>query len=136
MNKLITALSFTFLLASCASGPTGQKEINIYDPLVLKEILVEGKTTQREVLEKLGAPDMTTEDESKKDTWVYSKSKYQSGSTGISVGALAFLPGPLSLLGGVLDNDKYESSTQSMTLQLQFDRQKRLQRYLLTKSKI
>lgn len=132
----MTFFTLSFLLTSCASTEK-TKEKNPFDAITLKENLVEGKTTQGQVLETFGAPDMTLEDEKKEDIWTYSRSKYESETDRSSIGALSvFLPGPLSLVGGSLDNEKYESSSKMITVTLRFNRKKVLKSYSISKSKV
>lgn len=134
MKKFMTAVSIALLVTSCAS--TEKNEKNPFDALTLKETLKEGKTSQTEVVQTFGAPDITTEDTTKNDVWIYSKHKNESSSNGISAGALAFLPGMLSLVGGAVDADKSESSSKTVTLTLLFDKNKKLKSYQLTKIRI
>ena len=64
-----------------------------------------GKTTQAQLIETFGAPDMVTEDGSKEDIWAYNQRKSESSNSGISSGMLAFLPiAPLAAfdIGGSL----------------------------------
>jgi len=135
LTNMLLSLSLTITLASCASNDS-KNEKNPFDALTLKEVLVEGKTTQADILTHFGAPDMTAEDASKNDLWVYSKHKNESESNGIAGGALAFLPGPFSLAGGMISNDKSESASKTVTLTLYFNKQKKLKNYSLTKIRI
>ncbi|AUN96856.1 hypothetical protein C0V70_01790 [Bacteriovorax stolpii] len=135
MKNLMITISIALILTSCASS-SKKEEKNPFDALTLKETLKEGLTTQTEVLKAFGAPDITTEDKTKQDVWVYSKHNVASESNGYAVGALAFLPGPFSLAGGVLDGDKSETSSKTITLTLVFNKKKILKDYSLTKVRI
>jgi hypothetical protein len=134
--KMITALLTLALLATSCASNEKKDEKNPFDAVTLKEVLQEGKTTQMDVIKVFGGPDITTEDNSKQDVWVYSKHKNESKSNGIGAGAVAFLPGIWSLVGANIDQDKSESSSQTITLTLHFDRSKKLKNYLLTKVRI
>ena len=134
-----TVLSMVMLTAICTSCASSNKkdEKNPFDALTLKETLHEGKTSQIDVIQAFGAPDMSTEDsETKQDVWVYSKHSSARESNGMGLGALAFLPGPLALVGGSLDSDKSETTSKTTTLTLIFTKQKKLKSYHLTKVRI
>lgn len=137
MKNLMSLILTALLVTSCASNSKDPKPVNVFDPVTLKEILVEGKSTQAQILQKLGAPDITTEDQSKKDVWVYNKNKQESGGSGFGLGgALAMLPGPISSIGGMFGSAKHESSSASVNLVLIFNRNKVLSSYTLSKIRI
>ena len=132
----VSLIATTFLLTGCASTEK-TKEKNPFDAITLKENLIEGKTTQTQVLETFGAPDMTLEDERKEDVWTYSRSKYESETDRAGISALAvFLPGPLAAIGGSVDNETYESSSKMITVTLKFNKKKILKSYTISKSKV
>lgn len=136
MKRLFILITIAFISVSCASNDK-KNEKNPFDALTLKETLKEGETTQLEIIQAFGAPDMSTEDsKTKQDVWVYSKHAGNYESSGISGGALAFLPGPLSLVGGMVDHDKSEHTSKTTTLTLVFTKQKKLKSYHLTKVRI
>lgn len=134
-KNFIVFTTVALTLLSCASeNKTPEK--NPFDALTLKQNLIEGKTTQLQVLEVFGAPDITLENNKKEDVWTYSRSKQESESLGGGVGALAaFIPGPLALIGGNVDASKSETSSKMITVTLRFDRKKILKNYSITKSK-
>ena len=136
MKKITALLAIALLAVSCASNEKNKDEKNPFDALTLKEVLQEGKTTQADVAIAFGAPDITTEDSSKNDVWIYSKHKNESERNGFVAGGVAFLPGIWSLVGGALDGDKSESSSKTVTLTLSFNKQKTLTAYQLTKVRI
>lgn len=123
------------MAVSCASNEK-KEEKNPFDALTLKEVLQEGKTSQMEVVQAFGAPDITTEDTTKNDVWVYSKHKNESQSNGYAAGAIAFLPGVWSAVGRMMDREKQESSSKTVTLTLVFNKKKVLSSYQLTKVRI
>ncbi len=135
MNRIAKLLVIGLIATSCAS--TKDKDVkNPFDALTLKETLQEGKTSQVEIVQAFGAPDITTEDSGKQDVWIYSKHKSETESSGFRTGALAFLPGVYSLVGGVIDSDKSETGSKTTTLTLVFDKKKKLKNYQLTKVRI
>lgn len=135
MKKITALLAITLLAVSCASNDK-KDEKDPFDALTIKEVLKEGKTSQAEVAKAFGAPDITTEDSSKNDVWIYSKHKNESERNGFVAGGVAFLPGIWSLVGGAVDGDKSESSSKTVTLTLSFDKKKTLKTYQLTKVRI
>ena len=135
MNKILPLLFIAILTVSCASKEK-KTEKNPFDAITLKEVLKEDKTSQAEIIKAFGAPDITTEDTSKQDVWVYSKHKNESSNNGFSTGGLAFLPGMFSVVGGMIDGGKAETSSNTVTLTLVFKKNKILKTYQLTKVRI
>jgi hypothetical protein len=138
IKKFITAASITsmFLLASCATESERNTK-NPFDPLTLKENLIEGKTTQTEMLQTFGAPDMVTESSSKEDVWTYNQVKHESKGNSIGGGLIGFIPiagAPLADIWGSTRND--ESSSKSVTLLVIFNKKKIVKSYSLNKVKI
>lgn len=137
MKKLMNLLLISLLATACASQSKDPKAVNVFDPITLKDLLVEGKTTQSQVLQTLGAPDMTSEDETKRDVWVYNKNKQETGASGYGLGgALSMLPGPLSYVSGAFGSGKVESSSSSVNLVLIFNKNKTIRSYNLSKVRI
>lgn len=135
MKKFIT-ITLLALLTSCASTDKANEK-NPFDAITLKENLHEGKTTQIQIIETFGAPDITTQDENKNDSWTYAKSKTEREGLGIGTGALAmFLPGPLALVGANVNHEKSSTSSKTVTVTMTFDQNKILKGYTISKSKI
>lgn len=94
-------------------------------------------TNQSQVLQKLGAPDITSEDETKRDVWVYNKNKQETGASGYGIGgALSMLPGPFSYVSGAFGSGKVESASSSVNLVLVFNKNKTIRSYNLSKVRI
>jgi outer membrane protein assembly factor BamE (lipoprotein component of BamABCDE complex) len=136
MKNFMKLISIALIVSACATNDKTAKEKNPFDALTLKETLTEGKTSQAEIAQTFGAPDITTEDTSKNDVWIYSKHNSSSENNGFRTGALAFLPGMLSVVGGMVDSEKSETSSKTVTLTLSFDKNKKLKNYRLTKVRI
>lgn len=89
-----------------------------------------GVTTQAEVLEVFGAPNITTIDASGQEMWVYDRhatvTTDSSGgfSIGIGVGGAGGDVGAAGGLGFGKRKSKSETSTRSMTLIIKFDNRK------------
>lgn len=94
--------------------------------------LMVGTTTQAEILEKFGAPNITTIDGSGSEMWVYDRhATVSSNSTsGFSIGMLALGGDGGGAGGGGLGFGKSKSkaaqSSRTMTLIIKFDAQKRV----------
>ncbi|MCY4460886.1 MAG: hypothetical protein OXC26_10915 [Albidovulum sp.] len=77
--------------------------------------LVSGKTTKAEVLEKFGAPNVTTRDGQGFETWTYQRAGQvnQSSSSQASINLL--------LLGASSNSSGFETSSRMITLIIKFD---------------
>lgn len=138
IKKIISALSMTslLLLVSCASESTTNIK-NPFNALTLKENLIEGKTTQTQMLQAFGAPDIVTESSSKEDIWTYSQVKRESTGGSVGAGLLGFIPVAGVPLAGIYGSvNKDESSSKTVTLMVYFDKKKVLKSYSLNKVKI
>lgn len=105
------------------------------DPLthgMVQMTLVVGATTQAEILETFGAPNITTIDGSGSEMWVYDRhaTVTSNSASGISIGMLALGGGDGAGGGGGLGFGKNKSkavqSSRNMTLIIKFDPQKRV----------
>jgi hypothetical protein len=103
-------------LVSCASSPTISSS-NLTHGQVQKS-LSKGVTTQTEVLEAFGAPNVTSRDGQGCEIWTYQRHATNSKSN--SVFGFGFLP--TALVGG--ESRGGESSTRSITLIVKFNSQK------------
>lgn len=89
-----------------------------------------GVTTQAEIVESFGAPNITTIDATGSEMWVYDRhATVQSDSSGgfsigIGIGGGGGDVGGLGGLGFGKRNSKSETSTRSMTLVIKFNAQK------------
>lgn len=138
IKNLISIICTTslLLLASCASE-TATTTKNPFDALTLKENLIAGKTTQTQILQTFGAPDIVTETNSKEDVWSYSQTKHESSGGNVGAGLLGWMPGPSAVLGDVWGSvRKDESSSKTVTLIVYFDKKKVLRNYSLNKVKL
>lgn len=134
--KLLTLALCSLLFVSCASNDK-KEETNPFNPLTLKEKIVEGKTSQAEVLDAFGAPDITTETESKEDVWTYAKTTTKKEGSSAGIGALAiFFPGPLLGVGGDLEKHEDETATKSVSVTIRFNKKKIVKSYTISKTKV
>ena len=82
--------------------------------------LHKGTTTQNEVLEKFGAPNIITNDANNNEVWTYQSHSTQAKSTkGTKYGTLL-------IAGGAKTSTGFEYSTKTLTLIIKFDPDKRV----------
>ncbi|MDA0747764.1 MAG: hypothetical protein O2954_14680 [bacterium] len=112
MKKVWLVLLSIFLLASCSFLPKQEptKSSNLTTGVVKKHI-TKGKTTQAEILELLGSPNLITMNKNGKEVWNYNRMSFQTieGSGG----------GSLILWGG--SKALSTTTTKSFDLLITFD---------------
>jgi outer membrane protein assembly factor BamE (lipoprotein component of BamABCDE complex) len=109
-----TVMFFFILILGCASYPPQNEPVqksNLTSGTVKKEI-IKGKTTQAEVMNLFGSPNLMTMDSDGNEVWNYNKMSYTTttGSDGVSI---LFWGGSRSMRS---------STTQSFDLIIVFDK--------------
>lgn len=133
MRIVTTSLVAAALLFSV--GASAKKEPEPADPNTLTHGMVQmtlrvNTTTQAEILEAFGAPNITTIDATGSEMWVYDRhatvSSDSSGgfSIGLGIGGGGGDVGALGGLGFGKRNSRSESSSRTMTLVIKFNAQK------------
>jgi hypothetical protein len=118
-----------FLLVSCASDSSSQhSSVNMAD---VKDSLVKGKTSQKDVMEKFGGPDLVDVSD-QGETWVYTR--HASESSDVNAGVSAFFDTArnwwqYSPVGGSIGGGNSKSSTKTSSLALNFNKKKILTSY-------
>lgn len=119
-----------FLVISFAIEPAlGQDRNEGMTHGLVQMTMTVGETTQIEVLEAFGAPNITTIDASGQEVWTYSKhatvsaSKTKSNSFGILFGGAGGVLGGALGGGASSSNSGFEQSTRSMILIIKFNKQ-------------
>lgn len=123
--KFITLLSLLLITVSCASEKPSQSKIN---SLEVSEKLVKGKTTQAQVIESFGTPDIV-EKTPNGDMWAYNRHANENSSTGAGVSHYIAAAGFWNFTGMSLSGDKSTSSTNTASLVLYFGQSKKLVNY-------
>jgi len=83
MKKILLVGLLSFFIMGCASVQPAQKS-NLTVGMVNKTI-VKGQTTQNDILQTFGAPNIITKNKSGKEVWTYDKvSAASSGASPIS----------------------------------------------------
>lgn len=125
-------------LVSCAGNSKDKVATkNPFDPITLKENLVVGKTSQNEVLKVFGSPYQISQDAKGRELWNYSMKSSASSSNGVDAG-LSIYNWTRSLSGLVVpsidvDSRERESSSRSIDLYVEFNKDKVLADYNLSK---
>lgn len=115
MKKIFCGFIFLFCVGcSNTNMIVPEQKSNLTVGMIKKEI-VEGKTSQSDIMTLFGAPNIITTNSKGNEVWNYSKSSYQSGSESKSSGW------SLLLLGSSKSSALSNSSTASMDLIITFD---------------
>jgi len=121
-NKILIFLAISTLVG-CASIPSNMESTTPNSPFTHGNVqltLKKGVTSQTEVLEKFGAPNMATVDSEGNEVWTYQK----NATVSISRDSSAY--GTVILAGGRTSTSGFEQSSRTMTLILKFDATKRV----------
>ena len=132
-------LTLAFLLGCSTAPPELPGKPSTLTPGMVSKTLHEGETTQNQVLESFGAPNIITRDEAGLEVWTYDvhsvahaeASTARSGSAGIGGGGLA---GDVPI-GGVVSGSGGKStsagqvSSSTFTLMITFDEQQLVKSY-------
>lgn len=131
MRKSFLAALGVAMTALSVSGPAFGKEAEEANTLthgMVQMTLKVGETSQAEILEKFGGPNITTIDGSGQEMWVYDRHATVSydKQSGFSIG-LAVGGGGVGAGGGLgfgSKKSKSSTSTRTMTLIIKFDANK------------
>jgi len=110
-TRLFAMTALAAVLCSCSS-PNSNTQTLTHGAVQLN--VEKGKTTQAEVLEKFGAPNITTIDGERREVWTYQRHATVSKSNDSYATIL--------VLGG--SSSGFEQSSRTMTLIIKFDSQK------------
>jgi hypothetical protein len=110
LGRLALLLITCFLIGSCASAPKSQKSNLTIG--TIKKNFVKGSTTQTEVIQLLGSPNMVTRNAKNQEVWTYSRQSF-SAESGSSGGGFLFFWGSSS---------NASSSTESFDLIITFNK--------------
>ncbi len=122
--KLVSLLAVLALSVSCSSS-SSQSKIN---SLEISEKLVKGKTTQTQVLENFGTPDIV-EKTPEGDMWAYGRHSNESKSVGGGVSHYITSAALWNWTGVHLNGEQSSSSTKTASLVLYFSGDKTLKTY-------
>jgi outer membrane protein assembly factor BamE (lipoprotein component of BamABCDE complex) len=124
--------------AVCISGITGcATNPATTSPLVqarVSVLLKKGVTTQQEVLEKLGPPNIITTDGGGLESWTYQKHSVTGGSAGAAIEGGGVTSNPSGFLksgflAGSLGGSAYAQTSKTVTLTVKFNRRNVVEDY-------
>jgi hypothetical protein len=121
-QKLL-ALFFVVIVSGCVANPVGQKQDAMNSPFTHGNVqlnLKKGVTTQAEVLNIFGPPNVATIDADNNEIWTYQKNATITTSTESDS------YGTLILFGGSASTTGFEKSSKTMTLIIKFDQTKKV----------
>ncbi len=131
MKYLAFGFVVLLLITVCGCSSPKQTGIGNADPAsygLAKKMLEKGKTTQQQVVEIFGAPNITTKGTGDvAEVWTYEKvsSEYVASQIGVGGGyGLAAHPGSVGMAGGAMGHyvkQKGASSVRTVTLIIKFD---------------
>lgn len=129
MKKIFTLFLLATLFINCSNNNmiVPEQKSNLTVGIIKKEI-IKGKTTQSEIMELFGAPNIITTNSKGNEVWNYSKSSYQSGATNKSSGW------SLILVGGSKNSVLSNSSTASLDLIIIFNSKEIVEDYKVISS--
>ena len=106
---LVVFLGAAFLLSGCASvQPVERGNLT---PGMAKTKIIKGQTTQNEVLEVFGAPNIVTKNKSGNEVWTYDKASIETGTSDAY--------GTILIVGG--SGSRSSTSARTFTLMIEFD---------------
>ncbi len=129
--KFLFSVMLAILLYSCAGQQTPQKSNLTFANV--KKNLVKGKTTQTEIIQTLGSPNITSRNRGGEEVWTYSRQSYDSESGSVGGMGAGVGGGFFGLFGG----NKAFSSSSSATFDLivTFDKNDVVKDYAIVSSK-
>ena len=111
MKKYIALflLSSLLVLSGCASVQPIEKA-NL-TPGMAKTKIIKGQTTQNEIIQVFGPPNIVTKNKSGNEVWTYDKVSVETGTSDVY--------GTLLIVGGA--GSRSSTSTRTFTLMIEFD---------------
>lgn len=113
--KIFLPLMLSMLLVGCTTPPPVTERNSQLTQGNIQMNLIVGKTTKAEVLEKFGAPNITTRDGAGREVWTYQRAAQVAQSSGDSGYWTVILAGHSS------DASGFESSSRMTTLIIKFN---------------
>lgn len=109
MKKYLSLVLVGLFLSGCASLQPIEK--SHLTPGMVKKEIIKGVTTQNEILEVFGAPNIITKNKTGNEVWTYDKVSVEKGTSDIY--------GTLIIVGG--SGSRSSTSTRTFTLMIEFD---------------
>lgn len=82
---IIAVVSFIFFTSGCATFPEKETENSKLTIGVVKQTIIKGETTQAEILETFGSPNLVAKNKEDNEVWNYNRMsfEYREGADGI-----------------------------------------------------
>lgn len=109
MKIIVSLFLLAILIGGCASVQPIQK--GNLTPGMAKTKIIKGQTTQNEILEVFGAPNIVTKNKSGNEVWTYDKASVETGTSDVY--------GTIIIAGGV--GSRTSTSARTFTLMIEFD---------------
>src|SRR4030042_75575 len=112
MKKLINLmLAFCVFLAGCAENKIEQTDKSNLTAGMVKKTIIQGVTTQNEILKVFGAPNIITKNKSGNEVWTYDTISVEKSAE----------EGYWNVIVGGASGGKSSASTRTFTLMIEFD---------------
>jgi len=108
-KKMIYLFVLVLLVSGCASVQPVQK--GNLTPGMAKTKIIKGQTSQNEILEVFGAPNIVTKNKSGNEVWTYDKASVETGTSDVY--------GTILIAGGA--GSRSSTSARTFTLMIEFD---------------
>jgi len=109
MKKVVCLFILLLLVSGCASVQPAQK--GNLTPGMAKTKIIKGQTSQNEILEVFGAPNIVTKNKSGNEVWTYDKASVETGTSDVY--------GTVIIAGGA--GSRTSTSARTFTLMIEFD---------------
>lgn len=109
MKKMVYLFVLILLISGCASVQPVQK--GNLTPGMAKTKIIKGQTSQNEILEVFGAPNIVTKNKTGNEVWTYDKASVETGTSDVY--------GTILIAGGV--GSRSSTSARTFTLMIEFD---------------
>jgi len=117
MKKTVYLIVLVLLISGCASVQPVQK--GNLTPGMAKTKIIKGQTTQNEILEVFGAPNIVTKNRTGNEVWTYDKASVETGTSDVY--------GTIIIAGGA--GSRTSTSARTFTLMIEFNENNIVQDY-------
>lgn len=125
LRVAVYSIASLLLMIGCASTEKPVQKSNLSMGTV-KRTIIKGRTTQSEVVQMLGSPNLVTRNSHDEEVWTYSRQSYDSESGGFGGGLIlfgghkAFSSGSSNSFDLILTFDKHDVVKDYSAVQSQF----------------
>lgn len=127
-------LSIILLLSFVSCATQGKKERSKFNQVHIKNTLIKNATSKSRIIEEFGAPHMINSDSENNEEWVYSHTYKGTDSSSLLMGGASFISMALVGIGG--DISKSETSSRTLTLTINFNKDNTVKDYRFSSSSI